>query len=92
MEVNKLFLKGILKKEVDVTDEVYQKDFEDLTYKVNWDILGAKGYQIYEQNKYTYKIGELIEDADITLTFLTMDFIKQLIGSEKIQIEFGRSE
>lgn len=92
MEVNKLFLKGILKKEVDVTDEIYQKDFEDLTYKVNWDILGAKGYQIYEQNKYTYKIGELIEDADITLTFLTMDFIKQLIGSEKIQIEFGRSE
>jgi hypothetical protein len=45
---NKLLLKGILEQKVDVSDKIYQKDFDDLKYKVNWDIGGEKGYQIYE--------------------------------------------
>jgi len=89
---NKLFLKFILEQEVDVTDEVYQKDFEGLTYKVNWDVCGAIGYQIYEQNKYTHKIGENLEDPDATLSFLTMEFVEQLIGREKILTRVRRSE
>ncbi|GAH77701.1 unnamed protein product, partial [marine sediment metagenome] len=52
-------LKNFLEKEVNVSNENYQKDFEGLKYKVNWDVLGAIGYQIYEQEKYTYKIGEI---------------------------------
>ena len=89
---NKLFLKFILEQEVDVSDEIYQKDFEGLTYKVNWDVLGAIGYQIYEQNKYTYKIGENLEDPDATLTFLTMEFVDQLIAREKLLTRVRRSE
>jgi len=42
---NKLILKSILEKEVDISNKRYQKDFEDLTYKVNWDILGVNGFQ-----------------------------------------------
>jgi len=89
---NKLFLKGILETKVDVSDKIYQKDFEGLTYKVNWDIAGEQGYQIYKQDNYTYKIGESLEDADLTISFFDMGFIKQLIGREKIQTEMGRSE
>jgi len=89
---NKLFLKFILEEEVDVSDEFYQKDFEGLTYKVNWDVCGAIGYQIYEQNKYTHKIGENLEDPDATLSFLTMEFVKQLLRGKKILTRVRRSE
>jgi Fe-S-cluster-containing hydrogenase component 2 len=89
---NKLFLKSILEKEIDVSDEIYQKDFEGLSYKVNWDIAGEQGYQIYEQDNYTYKIGESLEDADLTISFFDMGFVRQLIGREKVQTEMGRSE
>ena len=89
---NKLFLKDILEKEVDVSDKIYQKDFEGLTYKVNWDIAGEQGYQIYKQDNYTYKIGESLEDVDLTISFFDMGFVKQLIGREKLLTEMGRSE
>ena len=89
---NKLFLKFILEQEVDVSDEIYQKDFEGLTYKVNWDVCDAIGYQIYEQNKYTHQIGENLEDPDATLSFLTMEFVDQLIAREKLLIRVRRSE
>ena len=86
------FLKGILEKEVDVSDETYQKDFEGLTYKVNWDVFGAIGYQIYEQNKYTYNNGETLKDPDASLTFLTMEFVDQLIRKEKLLTRMRISE
>ncbi len=89
---NKLFLNGILEKKVDVSDEIYQKDFEGLIYKVNWNLDGAKGYQIYEQDKYAYKIGELLEDPDLTISFLTMEFVDQLIAKEKMLTRPRRSE
>jgi len=89
---NKLFLKFILEEEVDVSDEIYQKDFEGLTYKVNWDVCGALGYQIYEPNKYTQKIGENLEDPDAALSFLTMEFVDQLIARENILTRVRRSE
>ncbi len=81
---NEILLKGILEKEVNTSNRIYQKDFEDLTYKVNWDILGVNGFQIYEQDKYTYKIGEILEDPDVTLTFLTTEYVDQLIAKEKL--------
>jgi len=86
------FLKGILEKEVDVSDETYQKDFEGLTYKVNWDAYVAIGYQIYEQNKYTYNNGETLKDPDASLTFLTMEFVDQLIRKEKLLTRMRISE
>lgn len=89
---NKLFLKSILEKEVDVSNEIYQKDFQGLTYKVNWDVYGEKGYQIYEQNEYTHKLGESLEDADLMLSFFDSGFVKQLIGREKMKFEMGRYE
>jgi hypothetical protein len=76
---NETLLKEILEKEVDISNKIYQKDFEDLTYKVNWDILGVKGFQIYEQDNYTYKIGEIFEDPDVSLTFLAAEFRLYLV-------------
>ena len=51
--LSKLVLKGILRKSVNVSDEAYQKDFKNFTFKVNWKICDAIGYQIYEQTNIT---------------------------------------
>ena len=83
-------LKFIL-KEVDVSDDLNQKSFKD-TYKVNLDICGLKGYQIYEPDKYTSKFGENLEDPDITIMFRDMDYIRQLLRGEKVGIENGRDK
>jgi UDP-glucose 4-epimerase len=81
-------LKLIL-KEVDVSDETYKKAFKE-TYKVNVDVCGTKGYQIYEPDKYTAKFGELLEDPDITITFRDINYIRDLLRGEKLGTEWGR--
>ena len=81
-----------MEKEVDVSDETYQKDFEGLTYKVNWEVCGTIGYQIYEQNKYTYNNGGSLKDPDASLTFLTMEYVDQLIRKEKLLTRMRISE
>jgi hypothetical protein len=85
--------KGILKlilKDVDVTDEKYQKDFNE-TYKVNLDIDGLKGYQIYEHDKFTSKEGESLEDPDVIIMFKDIDYIRSLLRGENVNIEMGRN-
>ncbi|TFG04329.1 MAG: hypothetical protein EU539_10995, partial [Promethearchaeota archaeon] len=82
-------LMKLILKEVDVSDEVYQKSFQD-TYTVNLDICGLKGYQIYKSDKYTSKFGEHLEDPDLNIIFRDIDYIKQLLRGEKVDIENGR--
>ena len=86
--LKKQILKLIL-KDVDVSDEKYQKSFKE-TYKVNLDIDGTRGYQIYDQNKYTSKKGENLDDADVTIMFRNMEYVRQLIRGDKVGIEMGR--
>ena len=86
--LKKEMLKLIL-KEVDVSDEIYQKSFKD-TYKVNVDICGVKGYQIYEKDKYIPKFGESLQDPDVNIIFRNMDYVRQLLQGEKVGIEAGR--
>ncbi|MHA1297322.1 MAG: hypothetical protein ACTSPH_12045 [Promethearchaeota archaeon] len=61
-------------------DEILIKDWEGINMKIQWFVHGMKGYQIFENGKYSYKFGEEIEDADLTLKFaekeLTLRFLK----------------
>ncbi|MHA2473667.1 MAG: DUF362 domain-containing protein [Promethearchaeota archaeon] len=82
-------LLNLILKEVDVTDELYQNNFKE-TYKVNVDICGLKGYQIYEPDKYTSKYGENLEDPDVSVTFRDMDYVRSMLQGEKIATEWGR--
>jgi len=86
--LKKQILKLIL-KDVDVSDEKYQESFKD-TFKVNIDVSGAKGYQIYKPDKYISKSGENLEDADVTIMFRKMDYVRQLIRGDKVGTEMGR--
>ncbi|MHA1498284.1 MAG: DUF362 domain-containing protein [Promethearchaeota archaeon] len=88
--LSKLVLKGILRKSVDISDEIYQKDFKNFTFKVNWNICNAIGYQIYGQTKYTFKYGEVLDDADVTLSIQNIKHIKQMLREDGFDIEMSR--
>ena len=90
--LSKLVLKGILRKSVDISDETYQKDFKKFTFKVNWNICGAIGYQIYEQTNYTYKYGELLDDADVLLSIPKIEHVRQLLQNEGLDLEMSRDK
>jgi UDP-glucose 4-epimerase len=90
--LSKLVLKGILRKSVDVSDETYQKDFKNFTFKVNWNVCGAIGYQIYEQTKYTYKFGEILDDADVTLSIQNIEHVRQMLRDDGFDIEMSRDK
>ncbi|GAH04212.1 unnamed protein product, partial [marine sediment metagenome] len=51
------------------TDEVLQKDWKDFNMSLQWYVNGIKGYQIFENGKYTHEFGEEIEKADLTVKF-----------------------
>ncbi|NVM43368.1 MAG: 4Fe-4S binding protein [Candidatus Lokiarchaeota archaeon] len=50
-------------------DEVLKKDLKDLKISIQWFVNGIKGYQIFDNGKYTHRFGEEIENADLTIKF-----------------------
>ena len=42
------------------------KDIE--VFKINWDICGLKGDQVFENDNYTYKLGEHVDDPDVSIS------------------------
>jgi UDP-glucose 4-epimerase len=61
-------------------DEILKKDWENTNMSIQWFLNGIKGYQIFDNGTYTHKIGEEIENADLTVKFadedLTLRFLK----------------
>jgi len=88
--LKRIILKAIIKHKVDISDKSYKQSFKE-PYKVNLNICGSKAYQIYEQNQYIYKYGELLEDPDVTIEFKDIDFAKKLYLGEKVKIPIFRS-
>jgi len=88
--LSKLMLKVILKSKVDISNAFYQKDFQNFSLKVNWDICGFKGHQIFTQTKYTYKYGEALQDPDVTLIVEKMDVIVKFLRGENLEADIGR--
>ena len=86
MYTEKIELETYFKKMLDEidellkVDEVLQKDWKNNNMKFQWFVNGIKGYQIFENGKYTHKFGEEIKDADLTIEFadeeLALRFLK----------------
>ena len=85
----KLMLETILEKSVDVSDPLYKKSFER-TYKINLDICGQTGYQIYEPTKYSYQYGELLEDPDFSFNYKDIKYIRERLSGDKSRTAMGR--
>jgi len=65
-QLSKLFLEKILEQSVDVSDPLYKLSFPR-TYKVNFNICGQTGSQLYEPTKYSFKYGEFLDDPDFKI-------------------------
>lgn len=88
--LSKIMLKYILRSKVDLTDESYKRDFRNFSLKVNWDICGIIGSQIFEQTNYSHQYGEHIQDADMTISIDKMDLLKKTLRGENIEPGMGR--
>ncbi|MFW9952437.1 MAG: hypothetical protein ACFFKA_20145, partial [Candidatus Thorarchaeota archaeon] len=85
----KLFLKTIMEKSVDVSDPIYKQSFKR-TCKVNLDICGEKGYQLYEPTKYSYKYGEFLDDPDFTFIYKDIEYIREKLRGDKSKPALAR--
>jgi ferredoxin len=54
-------------------DDILKKDWKKNNMKILWFLNGLKGYQMFENGKYTNGFGEEIEDADLTVEFADKD-------------------
>lgn len=69
---------------------VYKKDMKDLgILKVNWKICGVLGYQIFELDNYTYKIGEKLENSDLSFVIYDEDLAKRFLNGESVGFEYA---
>ena len=90
-ELSKLFLKTIFEKSVDVSDPIYKHSFTR-TFKVNFEIGGHKGYQIYEPTNYSYKYGEFIDDPDFTFIYKDIEFIRERLRGDRSRMALARDK
>jgi len=88
-QLSKLFLKAILEKSVDVSDPLYKISFQR-TYKVNFNICGQTGYQLYEPTKYSYKYGEFLDDPDFTFIYKDIEFIRERLRGDRTRTALAR--
>jgi UDP-glucose 4-epimerase len=90
-QLSKLFLKIILEKSVDVSDPLYKVNFKR-PYKVNLDIFGQIGYQLYEPNEYSYKYGEFLDDPDFTFIYKDIEYIREKLRGDKNRPALARDK
>jgi UDP-glucose 4-epimerase len=90
-QLSKLFLETILEKSVDASDPLYKMGFQR-TYKVNFNIFGHTGYQLYEPTKYSYKYGEFLDDPDFTFIYKDIEYIRELLRGDKSRPALARDK
>ena len=88
-QLSKLFLETILEKSVDISNPIYKHSFKE-TYKVNLDVFGQTGYQLYEPTKYSYKYGEFLKDPDFTIIYKDIEFIRERLRGDRSPTAMGR--
>lgn len=73
------------------TDEIYKEDMKEVgILKVQYEICGFLGYQIFEIDNYSYKLGEKINEPDITLIIENSDLAARFLRSEHFDTTFGK--
>jgi len=71
-------------------DKIYQEDMKDVgMLKVQWKICGIQGYQIFDIDKIPFKIGELLEEPDVSLETNDEDLSIRLLKGERFDFDYG---
>ena len=71
---------------------IFKKDikFFDGIVKLQWKICKKyHGYQIFEKDNYTYKIGEKLDDPDITLIINDKDLALRFLNGESMGFNYS---
>ncbi len=96
MRENKTEVESLFKKMLKETGENAPKDaiyLEDIkttgTLKVQWKICGILGYQIFEQDKVSYKFGEKLDKPDISLVIRDGDIAITFLKGELFEFDYG---
>jgi UDP-glucose 4-epimerase len=64
------------------TEEYYAEDMKDFNEKVQWKFGPIKGYQVFKETEYSFKIDEEIEDPDLILGCDDLDLARRFLNSE----------
>jgi len=96
MRENKPEVESLFKKMLKETGENAPKDaiyLEDIKttgiLKVQWKICGILGYQIFEQEKVSYKFGEKLEKPDISLVIRDSKIAIPFLKGELFDFDYG---
>lgn len=67
-------------EEISPTDKKFEYDMQDFDLKIQWDICGVPGYQIFNNGDYSWGFEEKLEDPDlileITETAVALKFLR----------------
>ena len=83
VELEKLFKKML--DDVDdllEVDDILKEDMKDYNLKIQWVMNGIKGYQIFDNGKYTHKFREELEHPDLKLEFAEYDMSLRFLKGE----------
>ncbi|MHA1376255.1 MAG: indolepyruvate ferredoxin oxidoreductase subunit alpha [Promethearchaeota archaeon] len=90
-EIEALFKKMLKETEKNAPkDTIYQDDIKTTgTLKVQWKICGIWGYQIFEQDKVSYKFGEKLDKPDISLVIRNSEIAIPFLKGELFEFDYG---
>jgi ferredoxin len=96
MVENKEEIEGLFNKMMEVSGRIvkispiYKEDMKDFDkIKVQWKIAGVYGYQIFEKEDYTYKVGEQLEDPDVSIVIRNRDLGKRFLSGESLGFNYS---
>ncbi|MHA2473148.1 MAG: 4Fe-4S dicluster domain-containing protein [Promethearchaeota archaeon] len=69
-------------KDSEGIDPADMKDME--VFKINWNICGLTGYQIFKKDDYSYKIGEYVDDPDVSIEIDDVERAIPFLKSESV--------
>jgi len=76
------------------TDEVYQEDMKDFNdeIRVQWNICGTLGYQVFKRDHYSYGFGEQIDDWGVHLEMINKILAGKFLRCEPFRFSYERVE
>ncbi|MHA1350479.1 MAG: 4Fe-4S binding protein [Promethearchaeota archaeon] len=72
-------------------DTIYQESISDFggIVKLQWNICGVLGYQIFKNDDYTYKLGEELNDPDVYLKIKHKDLALRFLNGEHLGFKYA---
>ena len=76
------------------TDEVYQEDMKDFNdeIRIQWNICGTLGYQIFKRDQYSYEFGDQIDDWGVHLEMVDKILAGKFLRCEPFRFSYERAE